>query len=457
MGRAKNLGKRLAGTGADDLVLSGDNNCNAQEWMVAWAPMQPSSRLILLIAPALVWPLLARAAESASLSIVECGAVGDGQTLNTKAIQATIDRVADEGGGMVTIPKGVFLSGAVFLKPLVNLHLDEGAVLKGSTKIEDYPKTRTRIEGHFEEWIPALVNAKECDHLRIDGAGTLDGSGQPFWELFWARRRADTSTKNLDVPRPRLCVIQNSKDVKVSGVHFRDSGFWNLHLYRCSDAVVENVRFEVPLGKRCPSTDGTDVDSCQNITIRGCFYSVDDDCVAIKGSKGPFALEDKDSPPVEHIHVVDCTFERGQGLVTLGSEATVVRDVIVERCKVTGPNIVARLKLRPDTPQDYEDIHYRDITLDSATGTIIQINPWRQYFDLQGQPPPKSVVRNITISNLKGNYGSFGSIQGNPGTDISGITIEDVDVTLKDGKLKTSNEVTMKNVVVNGEQIATSK
>src|SRR5262245_54243277 len=88
-------------------------------------------------------------AASSSVSITELGAVGDGQTLNTKAIQAAIDRVADQAGGTVTVPKGVFLCGAVFLKPGVNLHLDEGAVLKGSTNIEDYPKTRTRIEGHF--------------------------------------------------------------------------------------------------------------------------------------------------------------------------------------------------------------------------------------------------------------------------------------------------------------------
>jgi len=143
--------------------------------------------------------------------------------------------------------------------------------------------------------------------------------------------------------------------------------------------------------------------------------------------------------------------------VTLGSESTIVRDVIVEKCRVTGPNIVARLKLRPDTPQDYEDIHYREITLDAASGTIIQINPWRQYFDLQGQPPPKSTVKNITISGVKGKYGSFGSIQGNPGTDISDITIESVDVTLQDPKLKTGNDITMKNVVVNGEQVTANK
>jgi len=409
------------------------------------------------IALAFILPAQGLATENATVSISDFGVAGDGQTLNTKAIQLAIDRVAEQGGGTVVIPQGVFVSGAVFLKPGVNLWLEEGAVLKGSMNIEDFPKTRTRIEGHFEDWIPALVNASDCDHLRIEGSGTLDGSGQPFWELFWARRRADPSTKNLDVARPRLCFIQNSKDVKVSGIHFKDSGFWNLHLYHCNGAVVENVRFEVPRDKRCPSTDGTDIDSCQNVTVRGCFYSVNDDCIAIKGSKGPFALEDKDSPPVEHIHVVDCTFERGQGVVTMGSEATVVRDVVVEQCKITGPNILARLKLRPDTPQDYEDIHYRDITLDAASGTIIQVNPWRQYFDLMGQPPPKSVVRNITLSDIKGKYGSFGSIQGNPGTDISDITIENVDVTLKEAKLKTSSTVSFKNAVVNGEPIAVGK
>jgi len=412
--------------------------------------------VLITVALALIISAPAKADESPLVSVAQFGAVGDGQTLNTKAIQSAVDDLASKGGGTLTVPEGVFRSGAIFLKPGVNLNLAEGAVLKGSADIADYPKTRTRIEGHFEDWIPALINADRCDHLRITGAGTLDGSGQPFWELFWARRRADARTKNLDVDRPRLCFIQNSTDITVSGIHFKDSGFWNLHLYRCTDTVVENVRFEVPSGVKCPSTDGTDVDSCQNITIRGCFYSVDDDCIALKGSKGPFALEDKDSPPVEHIRVIDCTFQRGQGMVTMGSEATIVRDVVVEHCKVTGQNVLVRLKLRPDTPQDYEDIHYRDITLDSDTGTILQINPWRQYFDLKGQPPPKSIVRNVTLSDFKGKYGTLGSIEGNPTTEIGDIAIENADLTLKDGRLKTSKTVTMKNVIINGQPVSSS-
>ena len=260
------------------------------------------------------------------------GAVGDGKTLNSKALQAAIDECAGSGGGTLVIPKGVFLSGALFLKPGVNIRFLPGAVLKGSTDINDYPKVNTRIEGHFEPWRAALINGDKVDHLRITGPGTLDGSGAPFWQEFYRRRAVDHKTTNLGVERPRLTFIQNSEDVRVSGIHFKDSGFWNLHLYRCRNVEVEECRFEALHGAKpnnAPSSDGIDVDSSQDVTISKCFFSVGDDCIALKGSKGPFALQDQDSPPVERIHIRDCVFEAGGGIVTLGSEATVVRDVEV--------------------------------------------------------------------------------------------------------------------------------
>lgn len=388
------------------------------------------------------------------LIITAVGAVGDGTTLNTSHIQSAIDQLAAKGGGTLVIPKGTFLSGAIFLKPGVNVRFDEGAVLLGSTNKSDYPKTKTRVEGHFEEWLPALINADHCDHLRIIGAGTLDGNGRGFYTAFWAARRVNPRVTNLAVERPRLALIQNSEDVQISGITFKNSGFWNLHLYRCKNTLVEKVRFEVPDGVKCPSTDGTDIDSCQYITIRGCSYRVDDDCVCLKGSKGPFAMDDKDSPPVEHIRVEDCTFERGGGVVTLGSEATVVRDVVVENCRVTGPVNVAVLKLRPDTAQDYEDIHYRNITLSGTSKSILNVAPWRQFFDLKGQPPPNSIVKNVTLSNIKGSFGSLGQIQGNPDqTEISGITLENVDVQLENDSFDASwiKNFTVHNVTVNGK------
>lgn len=385
--------------------------------------------------------------------ITNFGAIGDGQTLNTGKIQSAIDHLAVTGGGTLVVPKGVFLSGALFLKPGVDVFFEEGAVIKGSTNIEDYPKQMTRIEGHFEQWLPALINADKCDHLRINGSGTLDGNGRPFYVTFWNARRADPKVTNLAVPRPRLVCIQNSRNVQIAGITFKDSGFWNLHLYRCQNVLVENDRFMVPDDMRCPSTDGTDIDSSQGITIRGCTYRVDDDCVGLKGSKGPFAPQDKCSPPVEHIRVENCTFERGNGVVTLGSEATLIRDVVVENCRVTGDVKVAVLKLRPDTPQHYEDVHYRNITL-NGDGQILHVEPWWQFYDLKGQSPPKSIVSDVTLSNITGRYGALGTIEGMAGqTEISNITLKNINVRVNDEKFNAIDvkNLKIKNVTVNGK------
>jgi polygalacturonase len=386
-------------------------------------------------------------------AITDFGAVGDGTTLNTAAIQSAIDHIAAEGGGTVVVPPGVFLSGSIFLKPGVNLHLDKDAVLKGTTDINDYPNAMTRIEGHFQVWRSALVNADHCDHLRIDGQGTLDGSGQPFWLEFRQRIAANRRTTNLDVPRPRLIFIRDSNDVQVSGIHLKDSGFWNLHLYRCQNVLVDGL--DISAGARSPSTDGIDIDSSQNITVHACHFAVNDDCIALKGSKGPFALKDADSPPVEHIRVSDCTVSQGPCIITCGSEATIVRDVVVEHCSASGPGTrnlsVLRLKLRPDTPQTYEDIHIHDVTLDGS-GSLIAVAPWLQYFDLQGQPPPTGSISNVSFSDIKGTCNTLGSIRGNKGDSIDGITFENIDITTHGPKpqLSTVKNLTVTNVQING-------
>lgn len=410
---------------------------------------------LLLTAP------LLRAA-STDVSIKNHGAVADNSTINTKAIQAAIDKVAANGGGTVVVPEGTFVTGALFLKPKVNLHLDKGAVLKCSTDLSNFPVQRTRIEGHFEEkFNPALINAKECDGLRITGEGTLDGAGQPIWDQFFKMRAAAPDPRNfpnVGVPRARMAIIENSRNVTVEGITFKDSQYWNLHLYKCDGVEVRQARFQVPDDVRqAPSTDGIDLDSCRNVTVDGCYFSVTDDCIAAKGSKGPHAEEDKDSPPVEHIRVRNCTFKRGNGIMTLGSEATLVRDVIVENCNVIGNVTIAVLKLRSDTPQHYEDIHYRDITLDSTGGTIISCRPWSQYTNLQGEAPPHSAVRNISMSGFKGRFGAFGTIQPNPGqTEISDISFKDFDVTLDKDKLTATGatNLTFDHVRVNGKEVA---
>lgn len=400
-------------------------------------------------------------AASPAPTIRNFGAVGDGVTINTRAIQNNIDRLAARGGGTVIVPKGTFMSGALFLKPGVHLHLEQGAILLCSTDMTNFPPQRTRIEGHFENsFTPALINAKGCHGLKISGEGTLDGNGRTIWDTFWKMRNAapvPSEFPNLGLPRARLALIEESEGVTVEGVTFKDSQFWNLHIYKCRDIAVRSVRFEVPDDYEwAPSTDGVDVDSCQRVTIENCTFSVTDDCVAAKGSKGPNALQDASSPPVEDLLIRGCHFRRGHHALACGSEATIVRRVTMKDCKVSGDIVLAQLKLRPDTPQRYEDITIRAIRLNNPKGTILSIAPWTQYNRPAGAAPPQSVVRNIELSAITGRFGAFGSIQPNPEqTTISDIVLRDIDVQLAQGALAAStvSNLRMENVRVNGAPV----
>lgn len=415
---------------------------------------------LMLSAPFWGSALMADAETSAEALITNFGARADGVTVNTRAIQAAIDHLASRRGGTVVVPQGTFVSGALFFKPKVNLHLQAGAVLQCSTDMVNFPAQRTRIEGHFEEkFNPALINVKNCDGFQLTGEGTLDGAGRPIWDLFWKMRAASPAGgnfPNVGVPRARLALIESSRNVKVEGVTFKDSQFWNLHIYRCDGVTVNKARFEVPDDyKQAPSTDGIDLDSSRNVMIDGCYFSVTDDCIAAKGSKGPHALQDTDSPPVEHIRIRNCVYKRGGGVLTLGSEATIVRDVVVENCRITGNVRIATLKLRPDTPQHYEDITFRNITAEAPASAILAMQPWSQYLNLQGEAPPQSVVRNLSFIGIKGHYKAFGTIKPNPGqTEISNVLFKDLDVVLEQDKLVTTGvkDLRFENVIVNGQQ-----
>jgi polygalacturonase len=398
-------------------------------------------------------PAVPTPAPTKRFVISDFGAVAGGKILNTVAIQKAIEAAAATGG-VVEVPSGVFRSGSIFLKPGVELFLAEGAVLLGSDKIEDYPKRETRIEGHFEPWRMALLNAQQMDHVRIRGKGRLDGNGVTFWEAFWQRRKENPKCTNLEVERPRLMFIDRCNDVRVETIGLQDSGFWNLHIYRCRDVVIEGVRITIPSavnGLRGPSTDGIDVDSCQNVTIRQCYISCNDDNIALKGSKGPFADHDKDSPPVENILIEGCEFGDGNGMITCGSEATIVRNVTARNCSISGRATAVTLKLRPDTPQRYENILVDSIKV-SGGGRILNVAPWSQFFDLQGQPPPHSIISGVTIRNVTGECRTLGVLGGHKNAVIRDITLENIDLKLADEKLALGivENLQLKNVKVNG-------
>lgn len=360
------------------------------------------------------------------------GAVGDGKTLNTKAIQAVIDRCAAAGGGTVVVPKGQFVSGALFLKPDVHMELSEGAVLMVSTNIADFPTLPdVRFEGHFQEHATSLLNVNHCDGFRLSGPGMLNGNGAAYWDA------------KLPLGRPRLVVICNSKDVTVSGVRFTNSPSWNLHLYNCQDSTVENCRFEIASGGKGPSTDGTDIDSSQDITVKGCYYDVNDDCICLKGNRYDGLNQEPKSPPVKNVRISGCTFVRGMGALSLGTEATVIRDVEFKDSKVKGNIPMLRIKYRPDTiGQDYANVHVHDITLDGR-GKILSLEPTHG----TKVAPDKAAhgkLSNVTVENISGRFGSFGKFSGAI-TDVRDVTLRNIDVQVSgSATLDTTNVVNLK-------------
>ena len=248
--------------------------------------------------------------------------------------------------------------------------------------------------------------------------------------------------------------MRDSSDVTVSNMHFESSATWNLHFYNCKDVTVENSHFEIPDTTKGPSTDGTDIDSCQNVTIKGCTYSVDDDCVCLKGNRYDGLDQTPASPPVEHVHITDCTFKRGMGALSLGTEATQIHDVEMDHCTVMGRIPMLRVKLRPDTPgQDYENVRVHDIKLDGK-GLILSFE--LTHGTKVPPKPPKAIIKNFIVSDITGTYGALGKIAANANTEISDITLKNFDVKAGNAPLNADgvSDVKFDNVTVNGSPMS---
>ncbi|HRO85004.1 MAG TPA: glycosyl hydrolase family 28 protein [Niabella sp.] len=332
--------------------------------------------------------------------ITSFGVKKDSNILQTKAIQAVIDKAAADGGGVIIVPKGTFLSGSLFFRPNTHLHLEKGATIKGSSDISDFVLQETRIEGQTLKYFTALVNADKVDGFTISGKGTLNGNGLTYWQHFWLRRAFNPQCTNMDEMRPRLLYISNSKDVQISGIRLINSPFWTSHYYRCENLKLLNLYIYAPYAPvKAPSSDAIDLDVCKNVLIKNCYMSVNDDAVALKGGKGPFADKDSNNGSNENIIIEDNTFGFCHSALTCGSESIHNRNIILRRIKIEHATRLLWLKMRPDTPQNYEYISVEDIK--GNVTNMLFIQPWTQFFDLKGEEDIRlSYASNVSFKNI---------------------------------------------------------
>jgi exo-poly-alpha-galacturonosidase len=379
-------------------------------------------------------------------NITKFGAVGDGITLNTISIQKAIDECSKAGGGLVTVPAGKFITGAIFLKQGVNLYIEKESILKGSVNQVDYPQINTRWEGEERVWTSALINIIDVKNVEISGAGTIDGSGTE-WPGFGRQTgqqrpqltpAARDSIMKLPRPgRPRLICFQNCTKVRISDLNLRNQAVWCLHILYCKDVIVKNLNIRA--AHTIPSSDGIDVDSSNGVTITGCFIDVNDDCISIKSGKDANGL--LVNRPSENILVKNCRFGYGHGGVAMGSETSGgIRNVKILNCDVDSGNWAPiRFKTQPSRSGVVENIIYKNIRIKDAKQAFEFNMEWRMVPPIA--PPAKvlPVVRNVRFINITGNVNYLGVIHGLKDSPI-------YDVKFKRCKVSAQRGLTVDNV-----------
>lgn len=292
-------------------------------------------------------------------NILDFGAVGDGKTVNTEAIQKAIDTC--EKGETVYIPTGVFVTGALFLKSNMTLYLEEGSVLLGSGELSQYPVLYYSFEGLKAECYASLLNAgigdEAVENLTLEGKGTVNANGV---ELFFKEMEENRGK------RGRAIFFSRVTNLTIRGITIRQSPAWCLHLLYCNQVEVKNVHIFTKYdeeGKRYEGIfngDGLDIDSCCNVMVQNCVIASQDDCIAIKSGRDQ---EGRDvGIPSEHIYIRDCEFHSGFG-IAVGSEMSGgVRDVKVSNCQFHDTFSIASIKAPRGRGNVVENIYFENCT-----------------------------------------------------------------------------------------------
>lgn len=325
------------------------------------------------------------------------GAVGDGLTLNTAALQRAIDTAA-LAGGTLTFAPGVYLTGSLFLKSGITLQLDLGVTLRGSQDLADYPLMPTRIAGIEMVWPAALLNVCEQADVSIQGQGQIDGDGKIFWDSYWTLRHAYEPrglrwASDYDAQRPRLLQVFKSTRVHIGGgLLLRRSGFWTLHICYCSEVTVSRLSIRNNEDGRGPSTDGIDIDSSSRVLIEHADIAVNDDAICIKAGRDADGL--RVARPTENVVIRDCIIRDGAAGITFGSETSGgFQNIEASRITVMAPVPVGILfKSAPTRGGFGHDLRLQDFKLvDVAVVLRITMN-WNPAYSLASIPKEVSDV-----------------------------------------------------------------
>lgn len=422
---------------------------------------------------------------SKQVSIADFGAVADGVTMNTQAINNAIDAVSAAGGGTVLIPAGYWKTASIVLKDGVELRTEAGTFVKFSGDWRDYPLIHSHFEGMPTARCLSPIYAKDASNIAITGDGIFDGAGEnwrvckkwkftePQWEallkkpgvycentgketLIWPSQAAAEGSKynnqhggmvdNLEEAeqyrvffRPVMVNLVGCRRVYLQGITFQNSPAWCLHPRMCDDLTMDHVSMRNPWYAQ--NGDALDLEACRRVNIHDCIFDAGDDGICIKSGKNKPGRETERA--TEDVWIHDCIVYHGHGGFVVGSEMSCgVRNILVENCTFTGTDVGVRFKSCLGRGGVVENILIRNIRMDSIKEQIVQMEMGYHSAigseeDVEAKYPEEDIpeFRSIQMEDIL-------CIGARSAVEISGLRCRPIrDITIKNSYFQTEKGV----------------
>ena len=381
-------------------------------------------------------------------NVLDYGAVPDGKTLSTDAIQSAINACNKNGGGRVLIPSGNFYSGSLYLLDNVELHLEHGAVLMASGNIDDYNPDDAYFQNYgapSEQWRPKhFIMAIERDNVSITGSGIIDGNGESFrkpadpplpYAYVWMYGTSRVKDEEVMRPGQLICFVE-STNICVRGITVRNAPSWTIFVYGCEYVRINAV--QIFNHKTALNTDGIDIDSSRYVTISDCNIDTGDDAITFR-----CATQRLKRPRIcEYITVTNCNCAVSADVFRIGVGFGTIRHIRVSNITVerAGKILDYMTSYRGRGEAKIEDVNFSNISAAFCSTPIC----------LRGD---RGYIKNVSVENLRANCIANISIIGNEESKISNINLKNIETYI----LPEEREITDKHREYRGDYMVEVK
>ncbi len=384
-------------------------------------------------------------------NIIDFGAKSNIEFNNKAFIQEAIDTCSKNGGGMVLIPNGFYLTGPIELKSNVNLHLEDNAYVLFTKSKEEYPLQFTEYEGQRRIRTISPISANNCHDIALSGKGIMDGNGflwrgikrfkltNKEWDRclkksqyvidtkdggIWCPTKSyyegvlkgepdyslpnalELASENYDVYRPVFVSFKNCDRVLIEDVTLQNSPAWNVHPLYCNNFTMKNAKIRNKFSAQ--NGDGIDLESCTNCEISGSIFEVGDDGICLKSGKNKEARKIK--APTKNVWIHDCKVFDAHGGFVVGSEMSRgISNVLIENCIFSGTDIGIRFKSAMGRGGVVEDITIRNIQMNNIINeafiftmgyVLVNIEDEHEAKDLELDMEDVPEFKNIIMENI---------------------------------------------------------